>query len=162
MIADPYSLSKQANEAAALAIHRRYSVPVVGLRYPLVRDITVDEGTVFAEHIRRAMSADPRRQACEGWTYLDVRDAARATAAALTAVAPPTPGIFVANPNTYLRIPTESALNRYVPDVPRGSLEGRRIPVSLSRAVEHLGFHATVSLDDLGEHLLVDPDEVTV
>ena len=92
---------------------------MTGLRYPLVRDITVDGGTVFARHIRRALGADPRRQACEGWTYLDVRDAAAATVAALTHDTPAAPGILVAAPRTYLRQTTEDALKRYAPDVPR-------------------------------------------
>ncbi|WP_158862118.1 NAD-dependent epimerase/dehydratase family protein [Leifsonia sp. AG29] len=159
-IADPYSLSKHANEAAALAIHRRYDVAVVGLRYPLVRDITVDEGTVFARHVRAAMRDDPRRQACEGWTYLDVRDAATATVLALTSDAPAWPGILVANPNTYLREPTETALVRFAPAVPRDEIRGRAVPVSLARAERDLGFRATVHLEDLGEDLLVGLEEV--
>lgn len=158
VIADPYSLSKQADEAAALAIHRRHGVPVVGLRYPLVRDITEDGGTVFARHIREAMRQDPRRQACEGWTYLDVRDAARATADALAATGvPPAPGILVAAPTTYLRASTEEALSRFAPDVPSEAIEGRRVPVSLERAERLLGFRAAVLLE---EHLLVGLDEV--
>jgi len=79
--ADAYSLSKQTNEAAAVALSRRHGLAMTGLRYPLVRDITVDGGTVFARHVRRVLGEDPRRQACEGWTYLDVKDAAGATVA---------------------------------------------------------------------------------
>jgi nucleoside-diphosphate-sugar epimerase len=159
-VADPYSLSKEANEAAARALSRRSGVPMTGLRYPLVRDITVDDGTVFARHVRRALRDDPRRQACEGWTYLDVRDAAAATVAALTHATPAAPGILVAAPRTYLRQETEDALQRQAPDVPRGRVPGRDVPVDLGRASALLGFKATLALEDLGEHLLADLDDL--
>jgi nucleoside-diphosphate-sugar epimerase len=159
-IADPYSLSKEANEAAARALSRRHGMALTGLRYPLVRDITEDEGTVFARHIRRALRADPRRQACEGWTYLDVRDAATATAAALTHQTPAAPGILVAAPRTYLRQPTEEALHRFAPDVPRRPVPGRDVPVALHRAAAQLDFKATTALEDINPDLLADLDEL--
>jgi nucleoside-diphosphate-sugar epimerase len=155
-IADAYSLSKEANEAAARALSRRHGLPMTGLRYPLVRDITVDGGSVFARHIRRVLREDPRRQACEGWTYLDVRDAARATVAALTHETPAVPGILVAAPRTYLRQDTEDALQRVVPTVPRKPVAGRDVPVALHRAAAQLGFAATTALEDLGPDLLAD------
>lgn len=159
-IADPYSLSKQADEAAARAIHARYGVPVAGLRYPLVRDITVDGGTAFAAHVREAVLRDPRRQACEGWTYLDVRDAARVTADALAAELTGAPAFLVAERDTYLAQETESALDRFASSVPRDSVEGRRVPVSLARAEELIGFRARVRLEDQGDGLLVDLDGI--
>ncbi|MBB2965621.1 NAD-dependent epimerase/dehydratase family protein [Leifsonia aquatica] len=158
-IDDAYSLSKQANEAAGAAVAARYGLAVTGIRFPLVRDITVDDGTVFAQHIRRAMREDPRRQACEGWTYLDVRDAARAVFAALTHSTPAAPGILVANPLTYLRQDTETALRRFAPEVPRASVPGRHVPVVLARSEDLLGFRASITLDDLGAQLLVDLDD---
>jgi nucleoside-diphosphate-sugar epimerase len=157
-VADAYSLSKEANEAAARALARRHGLPLTGLRYPLVRDITVDDGAVFARHVRRALREDPRRQACEGWTYLDVRDAAAATVAALTHQTPAAPGILVAAPHTYLRQQTEDALQRHAPQVPRERVPGRDVPVDLHRAASLLGFKATLALEDLGEHLLADLD----
>jgi nucleoside-diphosphate-sugar epimerase len=159
VIADAYSLSKQANEAAARALSRRHGLAMTGLRYPLVRDITAEEGTVFARHIRRALREDPRRQACEGWTYLDVRDSARATVAALLHDTPAAPGILVAADRTYLRQTTEDALNRFAPDVPRTPTPGRDIPVCLNRAVAQLEFTATLALEDLGPDLLADLDD---
>ena len=159
-IADAYSLSKQANEAAAHALSRRHRLAMTGLRYPLVRDITVDGGTVFARHIRRALTADPRRQACEGWTYLDVRDAAAATVAALTHETPAAPGILVAAPRTYLRQVTEDALQRCAPDVPRAPVCGRDVPVTLHRAASQLAFTATLALEDLNPALLADLDDL--
>jgi nucleoside-diphosphate-sugar epimerase len=159
-IADAYSLSKQANEATARALARRHGTALTGLRYPLVRDITVAGGAVFARHIRAALRADPRRQACEGWTYLDVRDAAAATVAALTHETPAAPGILVAAPRTYLRQDTEEALRRLSPGVPRDPVPGRDVPVALHRAAALLGFTATVALEDLDPDLLADLDEL--
>jgi nucleoside-diphosphate-sugar epimerase len=156
VIADAYSLSKQANEHAAEATARRYGIELTGIRFPLVRDIYEQNGAVFARHIRRAMNDDPRRQACEGWTYLDVRDAAASVEAALHRSTPPAPGILVAAPSTYLRQPTAEALNRYAPAVPRESIPGRDVPVSLRRASELLGFKAEHILEQISEDHLVD------
>lgn len=160
-IADTYSLSKQANEAAAQATARRYGIELTGLRFPLVRDIVTDQGRSFAEHVRSAVKEDPRRQACEGWTYLDVRDAAEATFAALTHSTPPAPGVLVANRRTYLRQDTEQWLQTFAADVPREAIGGRDAPVCLNRAENTLGFTASISLEDFGEHLLVDLGQVT-
>lgn len=156
VIADAYSLSKQANEFAAQAIGRRYGVSVCGLRYPLVRDIYERDGLVFAAHIRAALRADPRRQACEGWSYLDVRDAARATAAALTHEAPPQPGVLIAAPRTYLRVDTAEALDRVMPEVARVGVAGRNVPLDLSRASRLLEFTATHALEDIDPALLAE------
>jgi nucleoside-diphosphate-sugar epimerase len=160
VIADAYSLSKQANEAAALALSRRHGLPMTGLRYPLVRDITAEGGTVFARHIRRVLREDPRRQACEGWTYLDVRDAAAATVAALIHETPAAPGILVATPRTYLRQDTDEALRRVAPGVARAPVPGRDVPVVLDRAAVQLGFKATTLLEDIDPALLADLDDL--
>ena len=79
-ISDEYSLSKLATEDAARMAHATWGLSLTGLRYPLVRDITVDGGRVFGAHLRAALAADPRRQAAEGWSYLDAADSARAGA----------------------------------------------------------------------------------
>jgi nucleoside-diphosphate-sugar epimerase len=160
VIADAYSLSKQANEAAAVALSRRHGLAMTGLRYPLVRDITAADGTVFARHIRRVLREDPRRQACEGWTYLDVRDAATATVAALTHDTPAAPGILVAAPRTYLRQETDQALRHTVPGVPHTPISGRDVPVSLDRAAAQLGFKAPTLLEDIDPALLADLDDL--
>lgn len=160
VIADAYSLSKQANENAAAATAARHGTELTGLRFPLVRDIHEHDGTVFAAHIRRGMEQDPRRQACEGWTYLDVRDAAAAVEAALSCPTPPAPGILVAAGQTYLLQPTEDALERYAPDVPRERIPGRDVPVSLRRAEDLLGFKAQHTLEQISQDLLVDLKEL--
>ena len=158
---DAYSLSKKANEEAATQIGSRTGLKITGLRFPLVRDITLDGGLRFAEHLDRLMRDDPRRAACEGWTYLDVTDAARAVEAALTRDTPPAPGILVAAPRTYLRDDTETALDRFARGIERGPVPGRQVPVDLSRSRDLLGFEAVTSLDDVAPHALVGIDQYT-
>ncbi|TCL83235.1 MULTISPECIES: NAD(P)-dependent oxidoreductase [unclassified Rathayibacter] len=155
-ISDEYSLSKLATEDAARMAHATWGLSLTGLRYPLVRDITVDGGRVFGAHLRAVLAADPRRQAAEGWSYLDAADSARAVLAALLHETPPAPGILVAAPLTYLRGSTADALDAIAPDVPRGRLEGRAVGLDLTRSRELLGFEARVLLDDVAPQELAD------
>lgn len=159
-ISDWYSLSKQANEDAAVMVHRRWGLPVTGLRFPLVRDIRAEDGRAFGRHIRAGMITDARRATCEGWSYLDVRDAGRAVLAALTSAASSPVGILVAAPVTYLSTPTEAALDRYAPGVPRRPAPGRQVPIDLGRASQILSFRAETILDDTAPGELIDISEL--
>jgi hypothetical protein len=91
-----------------------------------------------------------------------VKDAAAATAAALTHETPAAPGILVAAPRTYLRQTTDEALNlkRCAPEVPRGPISGRDVPVALHRAASQLEFTATLAVEDLDPALLADLDDL--
>lgn len=155
-ITDWYSLSKLANEDAARMVARRWGTSVTGLRFPLVRDISADNGLIFGRHLRDAMAQDPQRQAAEGWSYLHDHDAARSVAAALTSETPPAPGILVAAPLTYLRNSTQEAASRYLPQVPFEGLAGRAVGLDLRRAQEQLGFVAGTLLDDVAPAELID------
>lgn len=151
---DSYSLSKDANEQAARMAHATWGLELTGLRFPLVRDITLDGGARFAAHVRAALDEQAVRQAYEGWSYLDVSDAARAIEAALLRSTPPAPGILVAAPLTYLSDDTAAAAAAIVPDVPLHGLAGREVGLDLTRAREQLGFEAIVAFEDLGDGLL--------
>jgi nucleoside-diphosphate-sugar epimerase len=155
-IADWYSLSKQAGEDAARMVHARWGIPITGLRFPLVRDITEHGGATFGRHVRAAMADDPRRQAAEGWSYLDVSDAGRSIVAALLHNTPPAPGILVAAPLTYLSTSTNDALAKFAPTVPHTPITGRTVALDLSMAERYLDFAATVLLDDVAPAELVD------
>ena len=116
---------------------------------------------MFARHIRRVLREDPRRQACEGWTYLDVRDAAAATVAALIHETPAAPGILVAAPRTYLRQDTDEALRRVAPGVPAHTGAGPgRARSSWTERRRQLGFKATTLLEDIDPALLADLDDL--
>lgn len=151
---DSYSLSKDANEQAARMAHATWGLELTGLRFPLVRDITLDGGARFAAHVRAALDEQAVRQAYEGWSYLDVTDAARAIEAALLRSTPPAPGILVAAPLTYLSDDTAAAAAAIIPEVPLQGLSRRAVGLDLSRAREQLGFEATVAFEDLGDGLL--------
>ena len=153
-IGDSYSLSKQANENAAEMAAARWGLQLTGLRFPLVRDITHNDGATFADHIRTALRNDPTRQAYEGWSYLHSGDAARAVLHALTLDTPPAPGILVAAPLTYLTDSTRDAVNRVIPGTPLGPLRGREVGLNLARARKLLEFEADTLLEDIGPGLL--------
>lgn len=147
-VEDPYALSKQADEATATMMWRRYGVTSVGLRFPFMapRD-------VIAERARQ-QAADPATGAREMWTYLDIRDAARAAWLAVTAPMPAGAHVaYAMAPQTLVPYPTEELLDTYHPGVHRSrTFPGRTAPVDLSAARELFGFEA--------EHLLpIEPRE---
>lgn len=71
-----YALSKECDEATARMASRRWNMRLYGLRFPFV-------GTESEIREYAASAADDGQQARELWTYLDVRDAARAIRLAL-------------------------------------------------------------------------------
>jgi nucleoside-diphosphate-sugar epimerase len=136
-ITDPYALSKRVDEETAAMIHRRYGMTVVALRLPFVGD--PDERLPQAA---RRYAEQPADGAADVWSYLDVRDAARALVAS---VAPARPGrhvIYVAAPQTLAPYPTEQLLDRFHPGVPRPPFAGRTVPIDLDPARELLNFTA--------------------
>jgi nucleoside-diphosphate-sugar epimerase len=78
-IADPYALSKQADEACAAMMHRRWGIDVLAYRFPNVSD-----GDDIAARSREVL-ADPAHAHRELWAYLHLEDAARAVELGLTA-----------------------------------------------------------------------------
>lgn len=78
-IADPYALSKQADEACAEMMHRRWGIDVLAYRFPNVSD-----GDDIAARSREVL-ADPAYAHRELWAYLHLEDAARAVELGLTA-----------------------------------------------------------------------------
>jgi nucleoside-diphosphate-sugar epimerase len=134
-VADPYALSKQADEATAAMVARRDGMAVVALRFPKLG--TPDFLAAFAEEYR----TDPGSGAHELWSYLDVRDAATACWLGLTAPVSGAHALYLAAPETLSPYPTEDLLARYLPGVPRRApLPGRRVPIDTSAATALLGF----------------------
>lgn len=153
-IGDWYSLSKKANEDAAAMLASRTSTQFTGLRYPLVRDI-VGNPERFRQHLANLITEDSPRAAKEGWSYLDVSDAARATLAAAVSETSAAPGILLAAPRTFLSTPTDRALALSVPHANCASVAGTDVPIDLGRARSHLGFEARVLLQDVAPEALV-------
>jgi nucleoside-diphosphate-sugar epimerase len=136
-ITDPYALSKRVDEETAAMITRRYGTTVVALRLPFVgaADGRLAE---MAAHLVR----DPAHGAPDVWSYLDVRDAARALVAALQPGVAGCHVVYVAAPETLAAQPTEDLLEAFHPGVPRPRFPGRAVPIDLTGARDLLGFTA--------------------
>ena len=139
LVADPYALSKQADEATAAMVARRDGMTVAALRFPL---LGWPDGVQLAEQAE-LYRTDPGAGVSHLWTYLDSRDAARACWLAATAPLAGCHPIFVTAPDTLAPYPTEELLEKYLPGVPRRApLPGRTVPVDLTAARTLLGFAA--------------------
>ncbi|MFE2035114.1 NAD-dependent epimerase/dehydratase family protein [Streptomyces scopuliridis] len=142
-VADAYGLSKQTDELTARTMARRHHMSVICLRYPFVGGID--------ERLRaRAdqLTADPAAGARELWTYLEVRDAARAALLALGVPGPGAHTVHLCAPETLVPFPTEELLRRYHPATPlRRPLPGRTAPIDTTAARRLLGFTARHLLD---------------
>jgi nucleoside-diphosphate-sugar epimerase len=133
--ADPYALSKQADEATAAMVARRDGMGVVALRFPKLG--TPEFLAEYAEEYRD----DPGAGAHEVWSYLDMADAATACRLGLTAPVTGAHPLYLAAPETLSPYPTEDLLARYLPGVPRRApLPGRAVPIDTTAAATLLGF----------------------
>lgn len=140
---DWYSLSKRVDELTAEMVASRWGMPVVALRYPLVK--TLPELRVAV----RAAADDPRRGVREGWTYLTSGDAARAALCALDADTDGAEILHVAAADTLLPMPTDAALHRYAPGIARRrEFPGRSTPMDTSLARARIGFEPRDSVFD--------------
>lgn len=136
-IDDAYSLSKFSNEATARMANSQWGISVVSVRLPYCS--VPDEIESYRDKVR----AEPRIGVTEGWSYVDMRDAARAMVLGLTPAAPGAHTVLVAAPSTYMDEPTEELVSRYAPRTPRKRpLVGHEVPIDLVRAREVLGFEA--------------------
>jgi nucleoside-diphosphate-sugar epimerase/GNAT superfamily N-acetyltransferase len=134
---DPYALSKQVDEATAAMMSRQYGMSVVAMRLPFIGAV---DGRLPAT--ARHWADDPRAGAADVWSYLDVRDAARAMVAALDPAEPGHHVVYVAAPETLAPYPTEELLEKFHPGVPHPPFAGRTVPIDLAPARDLLGFTA--------------------
>jgi nucleoside-diphosphate-sugar epimerase len=136
-LTDPYALSKVVDEATAATVHRRFGMNIVALRFPY---------TAQADHIaNRAgqLAKDPGGAIVEGWSYLDVRDAALAVEKALTARTTGMIPVYVTADDTLTPYPTEELMDRFADGILRTrTFSGREVPIDLTRARTLLGFRA--------------------
>lgn len=141
-VADPYALSKQADEATAAMVARRDGMTVVALRFP-----KLGSPEFLAPYVERYRE-EPGAGAHEVWAYLDMRDAAAACWLGVTADVAGAHALYVAAPETLSPYPTEDLLARYLPRVPRRApLPGRAVPIDTSAATALLGFAPSHLLD---------------
>jgi nucleoside-diphosphate-sugar epimerase len=134
-IADPYSLSKAADELTLAAVCRRFGASGVALRLPLmINDANADELRVWA-----AGRADV--SAGDGWGWLDLRDGAEAFRLAITADFDGAHVVHVAAPTVFSDSPTQQLIAEYAASVPCDtSYPGHAAPIDTRRARDLLGF----------------------
>lgn len=139
---DWYSLSKATDELTAGMAHRHWGIDVVALRFPHVNR---HEALTRMSEVHRENPAHGMREA---WSYLDVRDAARAILLGLTAELSGMHRLFLAADNTLASYRTEDLLDAFAPGVLRlRRFVGREVPMDLGPVRTLLGFRAQHELD---------------
>lgn len=139
LVADPYALSKQADEATAAMVALRDGMTVTPLRFPFLAFPGSPQPAEEAE----LFTKDPAAGVPYLWTYVDARDAAVACWLAVTVPLSGCNPMYVTAPDTLTPYPTEELLDRFLPEVPRRApLPGRTVPVDLTVARTLLGFAA--------------------
>ena len=106
---DPYSLTKLLGERLADAVAGSTAIQIASLRFP----------GVSRENLHRiARQKDPMARGIGGlWTYIDARDAAMACRLALEADFGGHEAFNICAPRTFMDMPTDELLRRYLPDV---------------------------------------------
>lgn len=148
-IADPYALSKRADEACAEMMHLRWGMDVLCYRLP---NLQGTEGTAArAAEVQADQSVAHR----ELWAYLHLEDAATAFALGLTADFTGAIALNVVAPDTIGDVDVAAVAPRFWPDLEVGLPAGRPVAgYTTERARSLLGFRAARRWD--GEALLHD------
>lgn len=139
---DPYGLTKLVGEKLCDAVNQRSGMPIASLRF---------SGIYTEEH--RALLAERKKQpTIRGtgalWSYIDVRDAARACRLALEADFTGHQTFNICAPETIMDISTRELVSRYLSQVKdlREGLDGRSSGYAVFKAKSVLGFEAKISL----------------
>ncbi len=134
---DAYALSKYVDEITARMVHRHWGMDVIALRFPFTAE------RQYLEQQNQHLVEEPDAAVVEGWSYLDVRDAALAVERSLLCTVAGAHPVFVAADETLTPYPTEDLLDRYAPGVLRTrTFVDREVPIDLTRARTLLGFRA--------------------
>ncbi len=144
---DAYGLSKEVDEATARMFARRDKITIAGLRFAWI----ANRETQLAAVAERGSAPTPLDAALL-FSYVDVRDAARACRLAIEAAETRPFGFRPFNimaADTLTSIPTEIALRRYSPDTEiRSPLPGHCGAFDISAAREVLGWEPIHSWRD--------------
>lgn len=135
---DPYGLTKLVGEELCEALSRKTQTQIASLRF---------SGIYTEEHRFRLLErrADPIIRGTGAlWSYVDVRDAARACRLALETDFPGHEAFNICAPTTIMDTPTRELLGRYLPQVKitRNDLEGNWCGYETEKAAARLGFRA--------------------
>ena len=136
---DAYALGKQVDEATAAMFARRDGMTIAGLRFAWVatRDMQL-------AHVRERGDRPSVQDAALLFSYIDIRDAARACRLAIEVARVRPFGFRAFNiiaADTLVTIPTEAALRTYAPDTEvRSPLPGFTGGFDITAAREVLGW----------------------
>jgi len=146
---DLYGLSKVMNEETAAAYTRKTGMVTVSLRLTTVMDFTGER----LEWRRRHLERSDRWRAGDLWTYIDIRDAARAFR---LAVEKPTKGshvVIIAARNAYTAHDIRDLIRQHFPGIAHEAekLGPHDCAYATTRAEEVMGFVAEHSWRDVPE-----------
>jgi nucleoside-diphosphate-sugar epimerase len=108
-LSDWYSLSKYNDENTSRMAWRHWGIDVITLRFP---HVNTEEALLRQA---KTVAADPAVGLREGWSYLDVRDAARSIELSLTSAAKGAHAFYLAADTTNAPYETEDLLDRSPP-----------------------------------------------
>lgn len=143
--ADCYGLSKEVNERTAEMFHRRTGMQVISLRYSYVGtpdEIRTRRATYHLDHADNAKML---------WSYVDVRDAARANRMAIEAEGIGCVPLIITAADIMANRPTEELLREYVPELEiRRPIPGHVTAFDISAAQDVIGWVPIYSWRDGG------------
>ena len=138
---DPYSISKLVGERACDAFAGKSEMKIASLRFA---GICVD----LTHQNLRERRKNPLRWSGPLWTYVDVRDAARACRLAAEANFAGHETFNICAPTTIMQAPTTELIQQYLPGVKlRTSLEGNWAGYDSGKSQKMLGFKARYLLE---------------
>jgi nucleoside-diphosphate-sugar epimerase len=139
---DPYGLSKVVGEKICDAASQRSGMQIASLRF----------SGIYTEEHRPLLAQRKANPTIRGtgalWSYIDVRDAARACRLAIEADFAGHQAFNICAPDTIMDRPTRELAQRYLPAVKdlREALSGRNSGYSVAKARAVLGFEAKMLL----------------
>ena len=145
-----YALSKICNEETAATYTRRYGMTTICLRLTTVMSLENQDHLQWRRH---HLERNGTRKERDFWSYIELKDAARAFRLAVTEEISGHHVLIIANPDSFLAGDIRRAAREHFPDVP---LDENRIQADgclydLSRAENVLGFVAQNSWRDVPE-----------
>jgi nucleoside-diphosphate-sugar epimerase len=135
---DPYGLSKLVVEELCEAAARKSDAQIATLRFSGI--LTEAHGPLLQERKKNPII----RGTGALWSYIDVRDAARACRLAVEANFTGHEALNICAPTTIMDTPTRELVRRYLPQVKkvRDGLDGNWCGYAAEKAQAMLGFHA--------------------
>ena len=139
---DPYGLSKVVGEKLCDGASQRGAMQIASLRF----------SGIYTEEHRGLLAERKKQPTLRGtgalWSYIDVRDAARACRLAIEANFTGHQAFNICAPDTIMAIPTRELASRYLAQVKdlREGLQGRSSGYSVAKAQALLGFTAKLLL----------------